>query len=62
MGCGCFIVTVPTPIDADRQPELGPLRRACALIGRALRPGGLVVFESTVYPGLTEELCGPWLE
>ncbi|MGD9509616.1 MAG: nucleotide sugar dehydrogenase [Geminicoccaceae bacterium] len=60
-GCGCFIVTVPTPIDADRQPDLGPLRRACALIGRALRPGGLVVFESTVYPGLTEELCGPWL-
>jgi UDP-N-acetyl-D-galactosamine dehydrogenase len=61
-GCGCFIVTVPTPIDADRQPELGPLRRACAVIGRALRPGALVVFESTVFPGLTEELCGPWLE
>jgi UDP-N-acetyl-D-galactosamine dehydrogenase len=57
----CFVVTVPTPIDADRQPELGPLRRACALIGAVLQPGGLVVFESTVFPGLTEELCGPWL-
>ena len=61
LGCGCFIVTVPTPIDQDRQPDLGPLRRACATIGRALRPGGLVVFESTVFPGLTEEICGPWL-
>ena len=60
-GRSCFVVTVPTPIDADRQPELEPLRRACALIGAALRPGGLVVFESTVFPGLTEELCGPWL-
>ena len=61
VGRTVFVVTVPTPIDADRQPDLGPLRRACALIGPALRPGGLVVFESTVYPGLTEELCGPLL-
>ena len=60
-GRTCFIVTVPTPIDADRQPELGPLRRACATVGAVLRPGALVVFESTVYPGLTEEVCGPLL-
>ena len=56
-----FLVTVPTPIDHDRQPDLTALRRACASIGPVLRPGGLVVFESTVYPGLTEELCGPLL-
>ena len=45
----------------DRQPDLTALRRACAAIGPALRPGGLVVFESTVYPGVTEEVCGPLL-
>ena len=57
----CLIVTVPTPIDANRQPDLTPLRQACATVGRHLRPGALVVFESTVYPGVTEEICGPWL-
>ena len=57
----CLIVTVPTPIDANRQPDLTPLRRACAILGPSLRQGALVVFESTVYPGLTEEVCGPWL-
>jgi UDP-N-acetyl-D-galactosamine dehydrogenase len=61
-GCTVFIVTVPTPIDANRQPDLGPLRGACATVGRAMAPGALVVFESTVYPGLTEEVCGPLLE
>jgi UDP-N-acetyl-D-galactosamine dehydrogenase len=60
-GSTCFVVTVPTPIDHNRQPDLTPLRKACATVGRALRPGGLVVFESTVYPGVTEEVCGPWL-
>ncbi|MFO1048142.1 MAG: nucleotide sugar dehydrogenase [Geminicoccaceae bacterium] len=60
-GRTCYLVTVPTPIDADRQPDLTPLQRACATIGAAMRPGALVVFESTVFPGLTEELCGPWL-
>lgn len=60
-GATFFVVTVPTPIDANRQPDLGPLRRACATVGRALRPGGVVVFESTVYPGLTEEICAPLL-
>jgi UDP-N-acetyl-D-galactosamine dehydrogenase len=56
-----FIVTVPTPIDADRRPDLQPLERACRLIGPALRPGAVVVFESTVYPGLTRDICGPLL-
>jgi UDP-N-acetyl-D-glucosamine/UDP-N-acetyl-D-galactosamine dehydrogenase len=60
-GRTCFVVTVPTPIDDDRQPDLTALSRACATIGPALRRGGLVVFESTVYPGLTEEFCGPLL-
>jgi UDP-N-acetyl-D-glucosamine/UDP-N-acetyl-D-galactosamine dehydrogenase len=57
-----FIVTVPTPIDSERRPDLGPIRGACELIGQVLRPGAVVVFESTVYPGLTREICGPLLE
>ena len=57
-----FIVTVPTPIDASRQPDLGPIRSACRLIGKQLKPGAIVVFESTVYPGVTEDICGPLLE
>ncbi len=60
--CSFFIVTVPTPIDASRQPDLGPVRSACRLIGPRLRPGAIVVFESTVYPGVTEDVCGPLLE
>lgn len=56
-----FIVTVPTPIDSNRQPDLSAVLSACDTVGRALRPGGLVVFESTVYPGVTEEICGPRL-
>jgi UDP-N-acetyl-D-galactosamine dehydrogenase len=56
-----LIVTVPTPIDADRRPDLGPLQSACALIGPRLKRGSVVVFESTVYPGLTREVCGPLL-
>jgi UDP-N-acetyl-D-glucosamine/UDP-N-acetyl-D-galactosamine dehydrogenase len=56
-----FVVTVPTPIDSDRRPDLGPLEGACALIGPRLKPGAVVVFESTVYPGLTREFCGPLL-
>ncbi len=61
-GCNFFVVTVPTPIDVQRRPDLSPLESACALIGPALKPGSLVVFESTVYPGLTEGMCGPLLE
>jgi UDP-N-acetyl-D-glucosamine/UDP-N-acetyl-D-galactosamine dehydrogenase len=55
------IVTVPTPIDAERRPDLAPLESACALIGPRLKRGSVVVFESTVYPGLTREVCGPLL-
>jgi UDP-N-acetyl-D-glucosamine/UDP-N-acetyl-D-galactosamine dehydrogenase len=58
---GFFIVTVPTPINAERRPDLSPLEAACALIGPRLRAGSVVVFESTVYPGLTREFCGPRL-
>ena len=60
-GVDLFIVTVPTPIDCDRRPDLGPLRAATETVGRYLRPGGIVVYESTVYPGVTEEICGPLL-
>jgi UDP-N-acetyl-D-galactosamine dehydrogenase len=60
-GASFFIVTVPTPIDADRRPDLSPLKSACELIGPVLRPGAVVCFESTVYPGLTRDICGPLL-
>jgi UDP-N-acetyl-D-galactosamine dehydrogenase len=56
-----FIITVPTPIDGDRRPDLSPLESACAVIGPRLRPGSVVVCESTVYPGLTRSICGPLL-
>lgn len=57
-----IIVTVPTPIDSMRQPDLSPMESACRMIGKRLRPGALVVFESTVYPGVTEDFCAPILE
>jgi UDP-N-acetyl-D-galactosamine dehydrogenase len=57
-----YIVTVPTPIDASKQPDLGPLRNASATIGQALKKGDIVVYESTVYPGVTEDVCIPLLE
>jgi UDP-N-acetyl-D-galactosamine dehydrogenase len=57
-----FIVTVPTPIDDNRQPDLTPVRKACETVGQVLLQGSVVVFESTVYPGVTEEICGPLLE
>ncbi|MEM8562136.1 MAG: nucleotide sugar dehydrogenase [Pseudomonadota bacterium] len=56
------IVVVPTPIDAARRPNLDPLKAACRMIGSILRPGTIVIFESTVYPGCTEEVCVPLLE
>lgn len=58
-GSTFFIVAVPTPIDAARRPDLRMLRSASEIVGRAISPGAVVVFESTVYPGLTEEVCGP---
>jgi UDP-N-acetyl-D-galactosamine dehydrogenase len=60
-GCTFFVVAVPTPIDSDRRPDLGPLLSATRVVGSALAPGGVVVYESTVYPGVTEEQCGPLL-
>lgn len=56
------IVTVPTPIDASKQPDLEPLRKASITIAGALKKGDIVVYESTVYPGVTEEVCVPVLE
>ena len=61
-GCSIFIVTVPTPIDDARRPDLGAVLAACAVIGPVLSPSAVVVFESTVYPGVTEEICAPALE
>ncbi|WIY27804.1 Vi polysaccharide biosynthesis UDP-N-acetylglucosamine C-6 dehydrogenase TviB [Parasedimentitalea psychrophila] len=60
--CRIYIVTVPTPIDTSRRPDLGPLEQASQLVGRVLAPGDIVIYESTVYPGATEEDCVPILE
>ena len=60
-GCTFFVVAVPTPIDETRRPDLSALMAATRIAGAALRPGGVVVYESTVYPGVTEERCGPVL-
>jgi len=61
-GAEIYIVTVPTPVDADNQPDLRLIKAACAGIGGMLEVGNIVVFESTVYPGVTEDICGPALE
>jgi len=60
--CNLYIVTVPTPIDAHRRPDLTPLLMASETVGKVLKPGDIVVYESTVYPGATEEDCVPVLE
>ncbi|MDA7723369.1 Vi polysaccharide biosynthesis UDP-N-acetylglucosamine C-6 dehydrogenase TviB [Pseudomonadales bacterium] len=60
--CNCFIVTVPTPIDGHKRPDLTPLIKASETVGKVLKPGDLVIYESTVYPGATEEDCVPVLE
>ena len=60
--CNVFIVTVPTPVDAFKRPDFDPLVGASTTVGRALRTGGVVIYESTVYPGATEEVCVPILE
>ena len=60
--CNLYIVTVPTPIDAHKRPDLTPLLRASETVGQVLKPGDIVVYESTVYPGCTEEDCVPVLE
>ena len=60
--CTTIIVAVPTPVDEAKIPDLGPLRLAATIVGQNLSRGTLVVFESTVYPGVTEEICLPILE
>ena len=60
--CILFIVTVPTPVDRANRPDFGPLLGACRTIGPRLQNGAIVIFESTVYPGATEEVCVPELE
>ena len=59
--CTVFIVTVPTPIDDSRQPDLRPVMSASRTVGSVLKKGDLVIYESTVYPGVTEDVCGPIL-
>ena len=60
--CNVYIVTVPTPIDEQKRPDLSPLRQASLTVGKALKKGNVVIFESTVYPGATEEVCVPIME
>ena len=60
--CRIMIVTVPTPIDRHKRPDMTALIRASETVGRALQPGNIVIYESTVYPGATEEVCVPVLE
>lgn len=60
--CNCYIVTVPTPIDEYRRPDLAPLIKASETVGNVLKKGDIVIYESTVYPGCTEEDCVPVLE
>ena len=60
--CKVYIVTVPTPIDAHKRPDLAPLLGAAETVGSAVQPGNVVIFESTVYPGATEEDCVPVIE
>ena len=60
--CNVFIITVPTPVDGNKQPNLGPLEHASRLVGEVIKKGAVVIYESTVYPGATEEICIPILE
>lgn len=61
-GVNLFVVGVPTPVDENNTPDLTPLKKACATVGQYISKGGIAVFESTVYPGVTEEICGPIIE
>jgi len=60
--CNCFIVGVPTPVDKNKRPDLTPLIKATETVGKVLKKGDIVIYESTVYPGATEEDCVPVLE
>lgn len=61
-GCRIIIVTVPTPVDESRRPDFSALHKACLTVGKVIEPGAVIVFESTVYPGATEEVCAPVIE
>ncbi|HYG74300.1 MAG TPA: nucleotide sugar dehydrogenase [Planctomycetota bacterium] len=61
-GCTLFLVAVPTPVDQQKRPDFTPLVKASETVGKALKKGAIVCYESTVYPGVTEEICGPVLE
>ncbi|MCK9607961.1 MAG: Vi polysaccharide biosynthesis UDP-N-acetylglucosamine C-6 dehydrogenase TviB [Methylomonas sp.] len=61
-GCNIYIVTVPTPINEHKQPDLTPLQKASDLLGKVIKSGDIIIYESTVYPGATEEVCVPILE
>jgi UDP-N-acetyl-D-galactosamine dehydrogenase len=61
-GCNFIVITVPTPIDMDHRPDLRHVTDACEAVAKIINPGTIIVFESTVYPGLTEEVCGPIIE
>jgi UDP-N-acetyl-D-galactosamine dehydrogenase len=60
--CNIYIVTVPTPIDEHKQPDLTPLVKASEMLGRVVKKGDIIIYESTVYPGATEEVCIPVVE
>ena len=60
--CNTYVVTVPTPVNEHKEPDLGPLRSASRILGPVLKSGDVVIYESTVYPGATEEVCVPVLE
>ena len=60
--CDIFIVTVPTPIDSENRPDLTPLVQASKIVGGVLKKDDLVIYESTVYPGVTKDICVPELE
>ena len=60
--CNVFVITVPTPVNQHKQPDLGPLESASRTVGRRLTRGDIAIFESTVYPGATEEVCVPLME
>ena len=60
--CNVYIITAPTPINEDKKPDLKPLEKASETVGKVLNKNDLVIYESTVYPGATEEICVPILE
>lgn len=62
VGCNIFIITVPTPINDDKTPNLDPLIKSSELVGSIMNKGAIVIYESTVYPGVTDEVCTPILE